>query len=165
MGDRTGSQLHARASSSSASSATESGKTAASTPSTSTSNSTTSKPVTVDPFDLLKPPAQVAEEKGQTITVPSVRKGATVSSKSTGENFSRDGNNYEITYNGQTYKVQSGGSTGDRNVKAAAESVSDGEIFGFNNKLYLKKGGSVYIVEARPLSKSGYKNLYDAYFG
>ena len=71
------------------------------------------------------------------------------------------GDDFEV-WNGQEgYRVESRGETSDTNVIAAAKDFSDGQIFGYNNEVYLKINGKVYNVNMRGSSdvKGGYAKL------
>lgn len=63
------------------------------------------------------------------------------------------GDNFNVKIGDLTYKVQSGGESTDANVLSAAKSVENNSVFAYDEKLYLKRSGKVYIVEARDLTK------------
>lgn len=82
------------------------------------------------------------------------------------------GNNFSVRADGSDtiYRVQYGAAVDDANVFEAAKNVDDDQVFGFRNKIYIKKNGEVYSIEARDnsfgeKSDSGYNALYDAIFG
>ena len=82
---------------------------------------------------------------------------ATINDSKNNDNFKK-GDNFNVNIGDLTYKVQSGGEATDANVLLAAKSVENNTVFGYDEKLYLKRSGKVYIVEARDLTK---KDHYD----
>ena len=77
------------------------------------------------------------------------------------------GNNFSvITSGGTKYRIQSGGEATDTNIKEVGASVSDGQVFGYQEKLYIKQNGKVYKIEKRSNSYSDhYDALYNIFFG
>lgn len=78
------------------------------------------------------------------------------------------GDNFEVKGEGDglTYKVQSGGEETDENVLKAALDVPNDTVFACNQKIYLKRQGKVFIIEARDISKKDhYDKLYDMFYG
>ena len=63
-----------------------------------------------------------------------------------------NGTNFEITLNGQKYKVQIDKQVSDKNAKIAAANsgVAEGDVFVYDGTLYLKgKDGAIYSIERR----------------
>ncbi len=79
----------------------------------------------------------------------------------------RDGDNFSIKDEGGTiYRIQSGGECLDENVYDIASDVKDGQVFGYNGKIYFKTGQKIYIVEKRDNSYGGdWEKLYKKFFG
>lgn len=78
------------------------------------------------------------------------------------------GDNFEVKGEGDglTYKVQSGGEETDENVLKAALDVPNDTVFACNQKIYLKRQGKVFVIEARDISKKDhYEKLYEMFYG
>lgn len=76
------------------------------------------------------------------------------------------GDNFTVQGGGLTYAIQSGGEETDANVLSAALDVPNDTVFACNQKIYLKRQGKVYIIEARDSSKKGhYDKLYEMFYG
>ena len=78
-----------------------------------------------------------------------------------------DGNNFSvITSDGTKYRVEYGGEATDTNIKEVGSSVSDGQMFGYQEKLYIKQNGKIYNVTERDNSYGDhYDALYNIFFG
>lgn len=78
-----------------------------------------------------------------------------------------DGNNFSVkTSDGTIYRVEYGGEATDTNIKEVGSSVGDGQVFGYQEKLYIKQNGKVYIVKERANSYGDhYDALYNIFFG
>lgn len=77
------------------------------------------------------------------------------------------GNNFSVkTSDGTIYRVEYGGEETDTNIKEIGSSVGDGQVFGYQEKLYIKQNGKIYIVQERSNSYgSHYDALYNIFFG
>ena len=77
------------------------------------------------------------------------------------------GDNFNITVNEKTYKVQSGGETKNQDIIAAAKAagVQDREVFTYGDQAYLKKDGKIYEIESRLLSPGTETKLANAIEG
>ncbi|MBR6560132.1 MAG: hypothetical protein IKT75_03155, partial [Alistipes sp.] len=78
-----------------------------------------------------------------------------------------DGNNFSVkTSDGTIYRVEYGGEATDTNIKEVGSSVSDGQMFGYQEKLYIKQNGKIYNVTERDNSYGDhYDALYNIFFG
>ena len=78
-----------------------------------------------------------------------------------------DGNNFSvITSDGTKYRVEYGGEATDTNIKEVGSSVGDGQVFGYQEKLYIKQNGKIYNVTERDNSYGDhYDALYNIFFG
>ena len=96
--------------------------------------------------------------------------------KTGGRNFnasvselSSKGNNFKVTYNDTNYRVESAGESTDPHVLKAASGVENNGMFGYRNKIYIKKDGKVYEIQKRQTNWGGTNNdwneLYKSFFG
>ncbi len=78
-----------------------------------------------------------------------------------------NGNNFSvITSGGTKYRVEYGGEATDTNIKEVGESVGDGQVFGYQEKLYIKQNGKVYKLKERSNTYGDhYDALYNIFFG
>ncbi len=78
-----------------------------------------------------------------------------------------EGDNFSVKDpTGFVYRIQSGGEISDSNIINAARDIGDNSVFGYGGKVYFKKGGRVYLVEARDGSYGNhYDKLYKRIFG
>lgn len=73
-----------------------------------------------------------------------------------------EGNNFKIN----DYKVELGDPVGEGDLPSGQiSSIRDGQIFGYNNNIYIKKSGTIYRVQGRKMNASGYNDLCDEFFG
>lgn len=93
----------------------------------------------------------------------------------------KDGDNFSVKMDGKVYRVESGGEVTDWNILAAADDITDGQVFeygdadetgdvkGKTGNLYLKKNGRVYRVDQRdmgaPTQRKQYTALYERAYG
>lgn len=72
-----------------------------------------------------------------------------------------DGDNFNITVNGKTYRVESGGELKDKTVLAALKDagIEDGEVFSYGDQAFLKKNGKYYEIDTRVFRPNAEGNL------
>lgn len=72
-----------------------------------------------------------------------------------------DGDNFNITVNGKTYRVESGGELTDKTVLAALKDagIEDGEVFSYGDQAFLKKNGKYYEIDTRVFRPNAEGNL------
>lgn len=75
-----------------------------------------------------------------------------------GQDDFREGDNFSIKVGNKILRVQSGGAVEDANIIKAAKNVGNNQIFGYNEKVYYKVNGQIYLVERRD---SSYKKDFD----
>lgn len=75
-----------------------------------------------------------------------------------------DGDNFNITVNGKTYRVESGGELTDETVLKALSGVNidDGEVFSYGDQAFLKKNGRYYEIDTRVFRPNAEGNLVNA---
>lgn len=75
-----------------------------------------------------------------------------------------DGDNFNITVNGKTYRVESGGELADETVLAALKDagIEDGEVFSYGDQAFLKKNGKYYEIDTRVFRPNAEGNLASA---
>lgn len=78
-----------------------------------------------------------------------------------------DGDNFSVKDNsGFKYRIQSGGKVDDADVIEASQKLGNGSVFGYKNKLYYKKDGTIYLIEKRDNSYGDhYSKLYNKFYG
>lgn len=78
----------------------------------------------------------------------------------------REGDNFSLKdSSGERYNIESGGKVEDSSIIQAAQKVGNGSIFGYQNKLYYKKDGDIYLIQKRANSYgSHYTNLYKKFY-
>lgn len=79
----------------------------------------------------------------------------------------RDGDNFSVKdKSGFKYRIQSGGKVEDADVIEASQKLGNGSVFGYRNKLYYKKDGTIYLIEKRDNSYGDhYSKLYNKFYG
>ena len=84
-------------------------------------------------------------------------------SRTTGE----PGNNFSvIASDGTKYRVEYGGEATDTNIKEVASDLNDGQVFGYQENLYIKQNGKIYKIQNRENSSPDqYNELYNIFFG
>lgn len=75
-----------------------------------------------------------------------------------GQDDFREGDNFSIKVGNKILRIQSGGAVEDANIIKAAKNVGNNQIFGYNEKVYYKVNGQIYLVERRD---SSYKKDFD----
>ncbi len=80
------------------------------------------------------------------------------------------GNNFKVSVDGMTtYQVESAGECTDTAVLKAASGVVNDGMFGYREKIYIKKDGKVYEIQKRKTNIWGahddWDKLYKAFFG
>ena len=75
-----------------------------------------------------------------------------------GQDDFRDGDNFSVKVGDKILRIQSGGAVEDANIIKAAKNVGNNQIFGYNEKVYYKVNGQIYLVERRD---SSYKKDFD----
>lgn len=63
------------------------------------------------------------------------------------------------------YRVKYGSQVTDETLLNATSSFEDNSVFGYDGKVYVKRKGKTYEVEARPGWQKQYDNLYNEIFG
>lgn len=78
-----------------------------------------------------------------------------------------DGDNFSVKdKSGFKYRIQSGGKVEDTDVIEASQKLGNGSVFGYRNKLYYKKDGTIYLIEKRDNSYGDhYSKLYNKFYG
>ena len=62
----------------------------------------------------------------------------------------KEGDNFSVTYNGKKYRVENGGEVTDNRIKKyAAKNLEEGQVFAYNNELYIYYGDKVYQIRGR----------------
>ncbi len=75
------------------------------------------------------------------------------------------GNNFSVICDDEKYRIESGGEVTDTNIKEMASDLSNGTVFGYNEKLYIKKDGRFFEIKSRPgLYNDDYDSLYKLFF-
>ncbi len=79
---------------------------------------------------------------------------------SSGDNFSvKDSSGFK-------YRIESGGEVADSEIAEAAYNVGNNQVFGYGGKIYLKRGGKIYLIQKRANSYEGHFNkLYAKFYG
>ena len=81
------------------------------------------------------------------------------------QNF-KAGDNFEIKYGNNTYKVESGGVTTDKAVVYLASQLSKSQaVFCYNDNVYYKNGNTVYKVNERDFAAEGFAALKNKLLG
>lgn len=79
---------------------------------------------------------------------------------SSGDNFS------VIDDSGFKYRIESGGEVADSEIAEAATGVGNNQVFGYAGKIYIKRGGKIYLIQKRANSyESHYNKLYAKFYG
>lgn len=85
-----------------------------------------------------------------------------------GQKDFREGDNFSvIDSEGKKYRIESGGEETDEKVIKAAINIANNTVFGYGEKLYIKKDGHVYKIQNRELGTKTqhYEDLYKRIFG
>ena len=79
---------------------------------------------------------------------------------SSGDNFSvKDSSGFK-------YRIESGGEVADSEIAEAAYNVGNNQVFGYGGKIYLKRGGKIYLIQKRANSYEDHFNkLYAKFYG
>lgn len=79
---------------------------------------------------------------------------------SAGDNFSvRDDSGFK-------YRIESGGEVADSEIAEAAYNVGNNQVFGYGGKIYIKRGGKIYLIQKRANSYEDHFNkLYAKFYG
>lgn len=79
---------------------------------------------------------------------------------SAGDNFS------VIDNSGFKYRIESGGEVADSEIAEAAYNVGNNQVFGYGGKIYIKRGGKIYLIQKRANSYEDHFNkLYAKFYG
>lgn len=77
---------------------------------------------------------------------------------SAGDNFSvKDSSGFK-------YRIESGGEVADSEIAEAAYNVGNNQVFGYGGKIYLKRGGKIYLIQKRANSYEDHFNKLYAKF-
>lgn len=77
----------------------------------------------------------------------------------------QEGDNFHVSINGETYRVDSQGYASDE-VTNAAKDIADGVMFGYGSELYLKVGDQAVKIGPRPgIGNRDYDKLWRAVYG
>ncbi len=77
-----------------------------------------------------------------------------------------NGDNFSVKdSSGIIYRIESGGEVNDSALSVKAKDISDGNVFGYKDNLYIKKSGKIYLVQQRGSYKKHYDNLYKRIYG
>lgn len=77
----------------------------------------------------------------------------------------QEGDNFHVSINGETYRVDSQGYAND-DVVNAAKNIADGVMFGYGSELYLKVGDQAVKIGPRPgIGNRDYDKLWRAVYG
>lgn len=77
---------------------------------------------------------------------------------SSGDNFSvKDSSGFK-------YRIESGGEVADSEIAEAAYNVGNNQVFGYGGKIYLKRGGKIYLIQKRANSYEDHFNKLYAKF-
>ena len=77
----------------------------------------------------------------------------------------QEGDNFHVSINGETYRVDSQGYASDE-IKNAAKDIADGVVFGYGSELYLKVGYQAVKIGPRPgIGNRDYDKLWRAVYG
>lgn len=79
---------------------------------------------------------------------------------SSGDNFSvRDDSGFK-------YRIESGVEVADSEIAEAAYNVGNNQVFGYGGKIYIKRGGKIYLIQKRANSYEDHFNkLYAKFYG
>lgn len=78
---------------------------------------------------------------------------------SSGDNFSvKDSSGFK-------YRIESGGEVADSEIAEAAFNVGNNQVFGYGGKIYIKRGGKIYLIQKRANSyEDHYNKLYAKFY-
>lgn len=77
---------------------------------------------------------------------------------SAGDNFSvKDASGFK-------YRIESGGEVADTEIAEAAYNVGNNQVFGYGGKIYIKRGGKIYLIQKRANSYEDHFNKLYAKF-
>ena len=75
----------------------------------------------------------------------------------------KEGDNFEITVDGSTYKVENHGKADDKTKKELDKiNVEDGSAFTYNGEVYVKYAGGYFKVGARAFGGGAYNDVLAA---
>lgn len=76
------------------------------------------------------------------------------------------GDNFSVKdSSGRKYRIESGGEVADEEIAQAAFEVGNNQVFGYGGKIYIKRGGKIYLIQKRANSYEGdYNDLYAKYY-
>lgn len=60
-----------------------------------------------------------------------------------------EGNEFDVVYDGKEYDVESGGEITDSNILELGKDVTDGQLFGSGDRIFVKKDGRVFEIRGR----------------
>jgi hypothetical protein len=60
-----------------------------------------------------------------------------------------EGNEFDVVYDGKEYDVESGGEITDSNILELGKDVTDGQLFGSGDRIFIKKAGRVFEIRGR----------------